>query len=245
MQYNNNGCSSLFNRNRGKKAAVPILRLGGYYALFVYLVAAFSIISVLSGCDESKEELVSIEEVVTNEDSLAINEEKEVIVHEISKEQDDKSGSCFVYVCGSVVNPDVYELKEDKHVIDAVKAAGGLTDEAMPYYLNLASPIVDGMKIYVPTKEEIDNNPSLSDQMGDSDFGLSDNENSGGKNLVNINEADAATLMTLPGIGQSKAEKIISYRENKGRFSKPEDIMLIDGIKNGLYDKIKDLICTQ
>ena len=59
---------------------------------------------------------------------------------------------------------------------------------------------------------------------------------------VNINTADAKTLMTLPGIGESKANSIIKYRENKGNFNSIEDIKSISGIKDGVYNKIADYI---
>ena len=67
---------------------------------------------------------------------------------------------------------------------------------------------------------------------------------SGSGALVNINQASKEELMTLPGIGESKADKIIAYREENGRFSTPEGIMEISGIKDGLYNKIKDKICA-
>lgn len=256
MQYKKR-CLCLFGRNRGEDAAIPILCLGGYLSLAAYLILAFTAISFLSGCDDSDEELVAIEEIVENEEIASAKGKSEAVIYEIEKEPTDvaKAASetaaeqpvqkCFVYVCGNVNNPDVYELESDKHVIDAIKAAGGFTDEAEGNYLNLASPLSDGMKIYVPTKDEVVNNSASLAFAQETVDSADESLGSINGGLININEADAKTLMTLPGIGQSKADKIISYRESKGRFSAPSDIMLIDGIKNGLYDKIKDLICTQ
>ena len=63
--------------------------------------------------------------------------------------------------------------------------------------------------------------------------------------LVDINHADRQTLMTLPGIGQSKADKIIAYRDANGGFASIEDIMLVGGIKEGMFNKIKDSICVR
>ena len=63
-------------------------------------------------------------------------------------------------------------------------------------------------------------------------------------NLININTADATTLMTLPGVGQSKADKIIAFRQQNGGFTCIEDIMLVAGIKEGMFNKIKDYICV-
>ena len=167
-----------------------------------------------------------------------------------------------VYVCGAVRSPDVYELEKDERVIDAVEAAGGFTADAGYEYLNLALRLSDGQKIYVPTADEIEDALAAGDQMVtaevnitsnspgiDSSYDGTDKDNSsnsegksGGK--VDINRADKQTLMTLPGIGESKAEKIIAYREENGPFSSIEDIMLVGGIKEGLFNKVRDSICA-
>lgn len=158
----------------------------------------------------------------------------------------------MVHVCGSVVNPGVYTLKETDRVIDAVDMAGGFVEDAAEDYLNLAGVVVDGCRVYVPSKEEVEKADALGDSANLTDvFGVSDmsdmagitgNEESNSK--VNLNSASKEQLMTLPGVGESKAEKIISYREQTGKFNKPEDIMNISGIKEAMYNKIKDLICV-
>lgn len=141
-----------------------------------------------------------------------------------------------VYVCGAVARPDVYTLDPDVRMIDAVNAAGGFRADAAADCVNLASRIKDGEKIYIPTEEEIEeafiaqSQSRVSGETGD------------GK--VNINTADKAALMTLPGVGESKADKIIDFRQTNGGFSSIEDIMLVAGIKEGMYNKIKDKICV-
>ena len=129
-------------------------------------------------------------------------------------------------------------------------------DDAGYEYLNLAALLSDGEKVYIPTKKEVEdaiaagdglytstvnitsNSPGIRSADGGSEDGSSDGK-------VNINSADRQTLMTLPGIGASKADKIIAYREANGGFSSIEDIMLVGGIKEGLFNKVKDSICVR
>ena len=109
--------------------------------------------------------------------------------------------------------------------------------------------------IYVPSEEEVESGSiergvaSGADGSGvggvtGGNGGGNGGNSSGSGALVNINQASKEELMTLPGIGESKADKIIAYREENGRFSTPEGIMEISGIKDGLYNKIKDKICA-
>ena len=145
-----------------------------------------------------------------------------------------------VYVCGAVKYSGVYSLKGKPRVVDAIEAAGGMDEFADTEYINQAQPLADGQKIYVPTKEETEKLiPDTSDRFicGEADV----TGNTGGK--VNINTAGVTELTSLPGIGQAKAELIIEYRNSNGRFESIEDIMKISGIKEGMFNKIKDKIC--
>ncbi len=135
---------------------------------------------------------------------------------------------CFVHICGAVERPGVYELLEGSRVFQAVELAGGFLPEADESGLNLAALISDGMKILVLTREEAE---TASAQEG---------EGAGKQGKVNINTASEKELMTLKGIGESRAKDIIAYREKHGRFSKIEDIMQVPGIKDGAFQKIKD-----
>ena len=151
-----------------------------------------------------------------------------------------------VHVCGCVVNPGVYELKDSSRITDAVSMAGGFSEEADRDFLNLADFVSDGSKIYVPSKEETkgtdtDVGISLSaKETSGAPQGISLPESNDG--LVNINTATKEELMTLNGVGESKALLIIEYRENNGGFNAITDIMNIRGIKEGLFNKIKDKI---
>lgn len=131
-----------------------------------------------------------------------------------------------VYVCGAVKNPGIYYFDENARIEDAIISAGGVTDTGSLDSLNLADYLSDCDKVYVPTKDEAVN--VLSGEVSD------------GK--IDINDASKDQLMTLPGIGESKADSIIQYRTEHGDFSTIEEIQNITGIKEGVYQKIKELI---
>lgn len=141
----------------------------------------------------------------------------------------------YVYVCGHVNCPGVYKLSTGSRIYDALDLAGGITEDGRPEALDQAKPVSDGQTIYVPgLDEEWTGVNSLERE--ESAFSPND------EGTVNINSASKEVLMTLPGIGESKADDIIKYREETGGFKSIEDIMKIQGIKEGVYNKIKDRI---
>lgn len=152
-------------------------------------------------------------------------------------ENSEKSG-VYVYICGEVENPGVYELSEDSRIYEAVDAAGGFTENAARECVNLALKVSDGMQIMIYNKEEAAALPAVSGSVGKS----SGQNGTSGLGLVNLNTATKEELMTLKGIGEAKAEDIIRYREKSGGFKKIEDIMKISGIKEAGFQKIKDSI---
>ena len=137
-------------------------------------------------------------------------------------------GLICVYVCGEVKTPGVYELPASSRIGEAVEAAGGMTEEAADTFLNLAEHMTDGQKIEVPSREDA---KALKEQQEQQEGGL-----------VNLNTAAKEQLMTLTGIGESKAEDILDYREQNGGFRTKEDLMQIPGIKERVFEKIKDQI---
>lgn len=215
----------------------------------------------MCGCDK-KEEMILIaddnaydqadsESIIMEADALADeNDNKREALDDINNPE----LSFVVFVCGEVLNPGVYELDGTPRLIDAIEAAGGYTEKAAIEYLNLARDIKDGEKIYVPNENEILADSGAKTVVGmlendgsyvnnNSTNGLNTGENTMG-NLVNINVASEAELKTLPGVGESKAKAIIAYREEHGGFKKKEDLMKISGIKDGLFNKVKDNICV-
>lgn len=139
--------------------------------------------------------------------------------------------SIYVYVCGEVKHPGVYKFSKDDRVVAAIKASGGLTSKASAESINQAEKMKDGQQITVPSKKQVTKKETTD---------VNAAQSSSGK--ININTASVEELKTLSGIGESKANDIISYREEHGSFKSPEDIMKIQGIKEGIYNKIKDKI---
>lgn len=172
---------------------------------------------------------------------------------ELSDASSEEAKTLVVHICGAVSAPGVYELPAGSRIIDAVEAGGGFLPEADEACCNLAEEIVDGCQIYIMTKTESCADGQTEKKAGiqtspDSDMQTTDRNvrsNSAPaleNGLVNLNTADVAALMTLPGIGESRAKAIISYREQHGAFTKIEDIMKISGIKQAAFSKIKDKI---
>ena len=172
---------------------------------------------------------------------------------ELSDASSEETKTLVVHICGAVSAPGVYELPAGSRIIDAVEAGGGFLPEADEACCNLAEEIVDGCQIYIMTKTESCADGQTEKKAGiqtspDSDMQTTDrnvrsNSATALENgLVNLNTADVAALMTLPGIGESRAKAIISYREQYGAFAQIEDIMKISGIKQAAFSKIKDKI---
>jgi len=141
----------------------------------------------------------------------------------------------YVHICGEVVSPGVYELKEGSRVFQAIEKAGGVTDQAAAEYLNMAEQVKDGMKIVVPGKEEVE----AAKARGEISLQAEASSNVQ-KTKVNLNTATKEELMTLRGIGEAKAADILKYRDSHGGFQKIEDIMKISGIKDAAFQKIKE-----
>ncbi len=141
----------------------------------------------------------------------------------------------YVHICGEVVSPGVYELKEGSRVFQAIEKAGGITDQAAAEYLNMAEQVKDGMKIVVPGKEEVEAAKARGEISLQAEASLNVQ-----KTKVNLNTATKEELMTLRGVGEAKAADIVKYRESHGGFQKIEDIMKISGIKDAAFQKIKD-----
>ncbi|MBE6032988.1 MAG: hypothetical protein E7224_07345 [Clostridiales bacterium] len=161
----------------------------------------------------NREPEIRIEEDVTLSEVPVIPEEPVLLV---------------VDVGGAVIFPGVLELPEGSRVYEAVDAAGGLTEDADIRNINLAAPIHDGEKIYIPTKEE-------AEQMM-----LTGGGTITGK--VNINTANSAALQTLNGVGPATAAAIIEYRTENGPFGKAEDLMNVNGIGKKTFENLKDHI---
>lgn len=178
--------------------------------------------------EESLQDLASLEDI--EKDNLS-NKEKEIIGDEKNINND-----IMVDVGGQVSRPGLIKLKEGDRLVDAVEAAGGLKEEADLDRINLARKLNDEEKIYIPRIGEEDI-PKIIDSNPGSD------NNTNNKSKININTADKEELMTLPGIGEATADKILNYREENS-FEKIEDIMNVSGIGDKKFEDIKDMIST-
>lgn len=146
----------------------------------------------------------------------------------------------FVYVCGNVVNPGVYGASPEARVYELIDMAGGASENGCLEALNLAEHIYDGQKLYVPDYDEYASGTEW--QYNEENSGAGEDTGTG---LVNINTADVQLLMTLPGVGQSRAQAIVDYRNEHGSFECIEDIMNVNGIKEGAFSKLRDYICVK
>lgn len=180
---------------------------------------------------------------------------------------DDIPETLTVHVCGAVKKEGVYSLPEGSRIRDAIEAAGGFDKEADTSFLNLAMRLEDSWQIRVPTVREAEkfrsergsgkaeeavisrtdaDTPGITrgtvsgedDVKADTESGRRSSEG----RKININTASVEELMEIPGIGESKAKKIIEYREKNGRFETVEDIMKVNGIKENSFRKMQDHI---
>ena len=175
----------------------------------------------IPGCNATKEKGLLLEE------SECTDMLEESDGEEFEEETED---TIWVYVCGQVLHPGTYELSSDSRIFEAIEAAGGMTEAAADEALNLAEHLTDGQMIQVLSKEEVMEAKKEKEEALEMD----------GK--VNINTADGLALQSLRGVGASKAQAILTYRETNGPFQSIEDIKLVDGIGDGIYSKIKDEI---
>ena len=141
----------------------------------------------------------------------------------------------YIDLGGAVARPGVYKVTPDTRLYMVIEMAGGLTEDADTNSVNQASFVEDGEKIIIPSKGD----PAVPA----ADVQQSVPASADAAGLVNINIASKDELMTLNGIGEVMAERIIEYRTNN-RFRNKEDIMSVKGIGSGIYEKIKDsIIC--
>ena len=200
------------------------------------LICILALVLGISGCanqrEEAKELLLSKE---TSEVKAGSNGKEEVWLEAEAKPQkEEETDIIYVQVSGAVNHPGVYELPLGSRVFQALELAGGMTQEAQEKSINQAQTLEDGQMIWVPTVEEA---AALPEQQPES---LAKDD---GK--VNLNTATKEELQTLPGIGEAKAQSIVAWREEHGSFTQIEDIMKIEGIKEGVFSKIKDCVKVQ
>lgn len=172
-------------------------------------------------------------EETSQEYDINVNE----IIEELENEElpmGEEPQEIMIHISGQVYKPGIVVIKSGSRVIDAVDLAGGLKKDADLDKINLAKKLSDEEKIYIP-------------KIGEEDIpiqGLNYEESLGVSNKVNINTSTKDELLSLPGIGEVIADKIIKYR-NQNIFKNIEDIMNVSGIGEKKFESIKELITVQ
>ena len=210
------------------------------YKYFILLGLIVLVLIFIFNDDESNEDEIVLEK--QDIESTVVAEETKVKVD----------------IKGAVNNPGVYELDKNSRVSDVINLSGGLTEEADTSVINLSKNVSDEMVIIIYTKDEIKKmqegetsikyiekecicpkleNDACIEEFDDEEKTNIENNQS---NKISLNNATISQLMELSGIGQTKAEAIIEYRQNNGGFKTIEEIMQVDGIGQATYDKIKD-----
>ena len=191
-------------------------------------VALGIVVIILSGCSLS----VPVQEEGSIDSTTVIRAEKE----EEKDTEQIKNVDIYIHVCGCVKKPGVYRLHSGARTQEAINAAGGFSEKANQTAWNLAEVLQDGMQIYIPSKDE------TKEALNEEQSSRKVSSASPKENTVNINAASKEELVTLPGIGESRADAIIACREEKGSFTSIEDIKNVAGIGEGIFNRIKELI---
>ena len=233
--------------------SLALIGAGGIYYSTVFGEKADSEVVLLDGeLEEQKDQnfqkdINNPKDENSNETSLELNNITSIQGKEVTKGntlEQDLTSEAVIHVCGEVINPGVYSLSEKARVVDAIEAAGGFTKEAAEDAFNQAAMITDGQRIYVPSKKEVEtlSNAEVAEVVFSSPLGQEKSDGSSNKTKVDINKATKEELMTIPGIGEAKAESIIVYRKDHGGFSAIEELQNISGIKSAVFNRMKDFI---
>lgn len=189
------------------------------------------LVLMLAGCGTDEElTFESIEGLSNGGDSDINSTWQEAFSNDVS---DD---NIYVFVCGSVASPGVYEMPAGSRAQDALALAGGFLDGADTMYVNLARELVDGERLYFPSLQEM---PQWQNGFEEG------NEDSSLGGLVNINKADLSKLCSIPGIGETRANAILEYRNKNGPFGSIDDLLKVSGIGSSTLDKIREYICVK
>lgn len=187
------------------------------------------------------------------EDNFIAN--NEIITKEVSEVAKQEEVKLYFDIKGSVKKPGVYEFTQGDRIIDAINKAGGLTKNATTNNLNLSKKLTNEMVIYVFNKNELTTTKAFEQvnnvaeckcetiEVNNCVDKNTTNESTNNETTkININTDSKEKLMTISGIGSSKADAIIEYRTKNGNFKTTEDIINVSGISKTIYDKIKDTI---
>lgn len=212
------------------------------------VIGIFMIGGILYYIFHNQEEYVDFEDLDTTLENGVENVVEDATQNNIENNSEkEEENKIIVHISGQVANPGVISLKEGARVIDAIKEAGGLTNEADISKVNLAYILADAQKIYIPNINEkketsiIEEGSKEQIVTGESSKQVAQEESI----MVNINTASAEELQKLPGIGSSIANRIVAYRKENGKFNTIEEIQNVSGIGTSKFNKIKNNICVK
>lgn len=174
-----------------------------------------------------------------HEEEILTQEQNEIQAEPLQEEEEQET--IMIHIMGEVQTPGVVTLPEGARMIDAIHAAGGLTEQADMSQINLVYVLEDGLKIKIPSK---DNEMYITQENGENVI-LEDPQGKEGTTMININKAKIEELTELPGIGDAMAQRIIEYREENGDFQQIEDIQNVSGIGEAKFEKLKENICVK
>ena len=192
--------------------------------------------------------------IYQRKNEFTMNEEEVSKENSIKETKEETNKKIIVHISGAVKKEGIVELDENSRISDAIEKAGGIKENAEIKEINLAYKLEDGMKIYIPTKEEIQNKETQGVNQyiyegikedsfqGNSSQGNTEKKETIRNKKVNINKASQEELDSLPGIGPSTASKILEYRKQNGNFKNIEDIKEVSGIGESKFEKIREMI---
>jgi competence protein ComEA len=227
-------------------------------AIIVIGIALLLFYQFLSTEETNESTESQIENVESNEKQNSTENENEIKTEtEDYNTQDDidngtstslfgtkQLGNIVVHVIGEVKKPGVIKLKEGSRIIDAINKCEGQTEEADLSKINLAYVLDDGSQIYIPRiKEDIQNTTIMKTEAGNNVIVNNVTQSNNEKDpKVNLNTATVEKLMTLPGVGESTAQKIIEYRNKNKKFKNVEELKNVSGIGEAKFNTLKEYI---
>jgi competence protein ComEA len=175
------------------------------------------------------------ENIIEKNESIQTN----TILNSQNETNEENRNEIKVYVTGEVKSPGVISLEEGARLEDAIEKAGGLTENANIKNVNLAYIIEDGLKIYIPNKDE-ENVEYLITENGDGI--IEETEIVSSESKININTASLEKLTELPGVGEALAQRIIDYRTANGKFTSIEELKNVSGIGDKKFENLRDSV---
>lgn len=226
-----------------------------------YPLTVFIVILILASVIITKKKLSNKKYELVKEDNLLVEKDNKDVSSTEEKSDKEPNQKCYVDIKGAIKKPGVYFTNCNSNINDIIILAGGLNENANTSVINLAKKITDEMVIIIYTNDEVQNSnvvdtvikyvdkecncPNIKNDgciNNETDKNIINKSDKDDNDIVNINTASLTELQNLSGIGKSKAEAIIKYREQNGNFKNIEELLNVDGIGEKLYEEIKSNI---